>query len=118
MNNLIIPKLTMNTTTDPELVQLAGLHAYLEHRELNRIEINKSEFLVYHTNYNHPTGLDALTLQNVSTGEFIMAFVGTNVHAEHGMQDLKTNVRLLNEPTSPLLTIPKFLNHRQFYGLF
>ncbi|MRX74357.1 hypothetical protein GJU40_19750 [Bacillus lacus] len=56
------------------------------------------------TNYN-PTGLDALTLENVNTGEFIMAFVGTDAHAEYGMQmqDLKTNVKLLNGVTPPQL---------------
>ncbi|MRX74360.1 hypothetical protein GJU40_19765 [Bacillus lacus] len=32
-----------------------------------------------------------------------MAFVGTDAHAEYGMQDLKTNVKLLNGVTPPQL---------------
>ncbi|MFV8830334.1 SA1320 family protein [Alkalihalobacterium sp. APHAB7] len=103
MGSLFVQQIDINTTTDQELVQLAGLYAYLERRTGERIRLNTSTFRIVDTNYNHPTGLDALTLQNVNTGEFIMAFVGTNVHAEHGMQDLKTNVRLLNEPTPPQL---------------
>ncbi|MDE5414228.1 hypothetical protein [Alkalihalobacterium chitinilyticum] len=101
MNNLAIPSVNTNMNYDSQLVELAGLHAYFDYDEGVIVHTNGSAYEVYHTNYNHPTGLDALTLQNVNTSEFIMAFVGTNVHAEHGMQDLKTNVRLLNEPTPP-----------------
>ncbi|MRX73936.1 hypothetical protein GJU40_17525 [Bacillus lacus] len=103
MDNLVVPKISKDSTTDQELVQLAGLHAYLEYENDHKIDIEGKEFLVYNTNYDHPTGLDALTLKNENTGEFIIAFVGTDAHAEYGMQDLKTNVKLLNGVTPPQL---------------
>ncbi|MBU9720566.1 hypothetical protein KS407_03795 [Bacillus alkalicola] len=103
MNNLTIPQLNQDTTKDQELVQLAGLEAYLERPQGYTIEIGSSRFEIYHTNYDHPTGLDALTLQNVDTGEFIITYVGTNLDAKYGILDLYTNVKLLNGPTPPQL---------------
>ncbi|MBU9720568.1 MULTISPECIES: SA1320 family protein [Bacillaceae] len=103
MSSLYMPVNKLNTTSDPELVKLAGLYAYLERSIGDRILIDNSTFRVVDTNYDHPTGLDALTLQNVDTGEFIITYVGTNLDAKYGILDLYTNVKLLNGPTPPQL---------------
>ncbi|MFA9457782.1 SA1320 family protein [Halalkalibacter sp. AB-rgal2] len=92
-------QITMNRTSDRELVQMGGLHAYLEHEEGSSITIENRDFEVIHTEYNHPTGLDALTVQNLETGEYTVVFVGTDVESKYGMQDVKTNVQLLTGPT-------------------
>ncbi|MBA4537637.1 hypothetical protein H1Z61_10960 [Bacillus aquiflavi] len=86
-------------TDDKDLVELAGYHAYREYSEQQKIIVNGKKFKVVHTNYNHPTGLDALTVKNVKTGEYTVVYVGTDIHAENGKQDLITDIQFLSDLT-------------------
>ncbi len=84
-------------TTDQDLVQLAGLHAYNGYRVNTRIEINEKDFLIRDVNYEHSSGLDALTVKNLETEEFSIIYVGTDLHGKYGWKDIETNINLLNE---------------------
>ncbi|SDY17424.1 Protein of unknown function [Evansella caseinilytica] len=98
--NDTLPILNTNTTTDQELVELAGLHAYREYKKGDEFSTSSgTNFEVVNTNYEHPTGLDAMTVQNLNTGEYIIVYQGTQVHAKYGKADLGTNMRLLAEQT-------------------
>ncbi|MBA4538262.1 hypothetical protein H1Z61_14240, partial [Bacillus aquiflavi] len=87
------------STDDKDLVELAGYHAYRSHDKDDTLVVNGKKFRVVDTNYNHPTGLDALTVKNVKTGEYTVVYVGTDIHAENGKQDLITDIQLLSDLT-------------------
>ncbi|WP_062051358.1 hypothetical protein [Bacillus sp. JCM 19034] len=101
-------QIEINGTTDMELVQLSGLHAYLEYDRGSYFKIDSKEFEVIDTEYNHLTGLDALTVQNLATGEYTVVFVGTDVESKYGMQDVKTNIQLVT--SQRLLSLRRGLN--------
>lgn len=77
---------------DKDLVQLAGYHAYKGYRKDNEIQVNGKVFIVEDTEYNTATGLDALTVRNVTVyndngelseernfnGELIIVFIGSD----------------------------------------
>ncbi|SDY21615.1 Uncharacterised protein family (UPF0227) [Evansella caseinilytica] len=98
--NDTLPMLNTNTTTDQVLVELAGLHAYIKYEKGDKLNTSSgTKFEVYDTHYEHPTGLDAMTVQNLNTGEYIIVYQGTQVHAKYGIADLGTNMQLLAEQT-------------------
>ncbi len=105
---LVSQQIEINGTTDMELVQLSGLHAYLEYDRGSYFKIDSKEFEVIDTEYNHLTGLDALTVQNLATGEYTVVFVGTDVESKYGMQDVKTNIQLVT--SQRLLSLRRGLN--------
>lgn len=87
-------------TQDTELVELAGLHAYRHHEEATVIKTDGSEFRVVDTNYDHPTGLDALTVLSVETGEFTVVYVGTATETTTGESthaDIYTDMQLVSD---------------------
>ncbi|MBM7542919.1 hypothetical protein [Amphibacillus cookii] len=87
-------------TTDAELIELAGLHVYLEPKFESIIEIDDKTFEVVNDNFNKvKSGMDAMTVQNVASGEYHVVYMGTNAHGEYGMADIKTDIHLLTEAT-------------------
>ncbi len=52
------------------------------------------------TRYEHPTGLDAMTVRNEVTKEVTIVFVGTDAAGKYGNQDILTDIQLLS-PIEP-----------------
>ncbi len=69
-------------TTDPDLIELAGHHAYKKDPLNSNIVVNGKSFKVIHTNYNLESGLDALTVKNLQTNEITVVFVGSQQMVE------------------------------------
>jgi hypothetical protein len=90
-------------TTDRDLVELAGLHAYSEINRFDVIKVNGKVFKVLDVNFLDDTGLDAFTVRNESTKEMTIVYVGTDAAAENGKQDIITDVQLLSDLTLPQL---------------
>lgn len=67
-----------NATTDKDLVQLAGDHAYKYVESPNRITVNGKNFKVIDSHYDTSSGLDALTVRNVDSKEVSVVFVGSD----------------------------------------
>lgn len=49
------------------------------------------------TNYDRPTGLDAMTVLNQKTGEISIIYQGTQADAKYGKLDLLTDAQLLSD---------------------
>ncbi|WP_412103613.1 SA1320 family protein [Rossellomorea aquimaris] len=88
---------------DKDLVELAGLVAYQKPARHKVVEVNGHEYEVIDTLYEDPTGLDALTVENVKTKEISVIYVGTDAGAVNGKQDLLTDVQLLSDLSLPQL---------------
>ncbi|MFC7786863.1 SA1320 family protein [Rossellomorea sp. GCM10028870] len=101
--NKLISKEIVFKSNDQDLVELAGLHAYKEKKVDSYIKVNDTKYRVLNTQYNHPTGLDALTVRNETTKEITIVYVGTDAAAENGKQDLLTDAQLLSDLTLPQL---------------
>ncbi|WP_018934395.1 SA1320 family protein [Gracilibacillus lacisalsi] len=103
-------------TSDSDLVELSGYHAYIEQRELNHININGTEYEVVNTNYKDTAGLDAITVQNLSTQEYTIVYVGTD---KDQLEDLLTDAYLLSSTDVPQLTAAKkyYENMDKQYGI-
>ncbi|MED4202750.1 SA1320 family protein [Neobacillus mesonae] len=88
----------MNSSTsfkikyDNDLVELAGYHAYISHRTNDRLKVNGNDYLVVNTRYDHPSGLDAMTVVNDQTGELTIVFAGTA-----DKKDVFTDAQLLSK---------------------
>ncbi|WP_396194127.1 SA1320 family protein [Fictibacillus barbaricus] len=82
------------TTRDQDLVEIAGYHSYRTLTKDKKVPVNGNWYKVMNTNYNHPTGLDAVTLKNTATGEIIIAYTGTD--SSQGT-DLVTDANLLSD---------------------
>ncbi|WP_416148976.1 hypothetical protein ACM26V_22345 [Salipaludibacillus sp. HK11] len=94
-----IPEINSSTTSDQNLVELAGFHAYEQYKEDDVFEANGSSFIVHDDNFEEDsTGLDAMTVQNMNSGEYHVVYMGTDIHGKYGMEDLITNVNLLTPP--------------------
>ncbi|WP_164217819.1 hypothetical protein [Virgibacillus sp. YIM 98842] len=91
LNYATVNDVEQNATQDKDLVELAGYHAYNKPFEPAIIHINNKSFEVIDTNYDHPTGLDALTVQNVETAELTIVYVGSEQPKEDWID---TNLRL------------------------
>ncbi|UAK16747.1 hypothetical protein [Sporolactobacillus terrae] len=87
-------KKLINPTMDEDLVELAGYHAYHLYNN-NSVYVNGRKYRVINIvdskedNY----GLNAMTVQNIGTGEFTVVFVGTD---KKQPMDLITDIQLLN----------------------
>jgi hypothetical protein len=52
------------------------------------------------SNFNkEKSGMDAMTVQNVASGEYHVVYMGTNAHGKYGRADLITDIQLLTEAT-------------------
>ena len=91
-------------TKDKDLVQLAGYHAYMKYEEPKLIKVNEKKFKVIETRYDTTTGLDALTVQNVKTGELIVVFVGSD---QIKGDWIDTNINLIGEAEPAQLVAAK-----------
>ncbi|MGM0854046.1 MAG: SA1320 family protein [Bacillota bacterium] len=88
---------------DKDLVELAGLVAYQKPVRHKVVEVNGHTYEVIDTLYGDPTGLDALTVENVKSKEISVIYVGTDAGAVNGNQDLLTDAQLLSDLTLPQL---------------
>ncbi|WRP06230.1 hypothetical protein U9J35_20645 [Rossellomorea aquimaris] len=112
--NNVNPVNVNRETTDRDLVELAGLHAYSEINRFDIIKVNGKAFKVLDVNFLDDTGLDAFTVRNESTKEITIVYVGTDAAAENGKQDLLTDVQLLSDLTLPQLEASaEYLNRIQ-----
>jgi len=103
---------------DRDLVQLAGYHAYKRHRKDHELHVNGEIFVVENTKYNKATGLDALTIKNVTVlnedgelsdnrnldRELIIVFVGSDQIKEDWIE---TNINLIGEAEPAQLVAAK-----------
>lgn len=85
-----------DSSTHPNLVELAGYHAYNNYDIDDTLVVNDVDFVVIDTLYEHESGLDALTVVNKKTKEITIVYVGTD---KNQFQDLKTDVQLLSDLT-------------------
>lgn len=96
---------TINVThDDKDLVQLAGYHAYKEYEKDDEIQVNGKVFLVEHVVNDPSTGLDALTVRNITPlteggnenhdGELIIVYVGSDQLVGDW---INTNINLIGE---------------------
>ncbi|MFD2924025.1 SA1320 family protein [Halobacillus naozhouensis] len=79
-------------TSDKDLVELSGYSAYLEHDSHSILKVNGKDFAVVDTNYDNPTGMDAITVQNIETKDFTIVYTGTG-----DKQDMITDAKLLGD---------------------
>ncbi|GAF65400.1 hypothetical protein BTS2_2298 [Bacillus sp. TS-2] len=102
-------------TDDKDLVQLAGYHAYENYPTSIDEIINDTEYEVIDTIYEHPTGLDALTVENRDTGELIVVYQGSRQLKEDW---LETNTKLLSnlEPAQFVAARDYFDSIEETYG--
>ncbi|WLR41520.1 hypothetical protein LC087_11530 [Bacillus carboniphilus] len=105
MSNIKIIYTNANAYTteikDTDLVELAGFHAYKEYEEDRIFKVNGKDFRKINTRYDGINGLDALTVQNVTTNEITVVYVGTDTSQK---ADLITDVQLLSEQTPAQIT--------------
>ena len=96
MSAININQISNVNTTDLELVELAGYHAYQYPVKQENIEINGKLFKVIDTDYDGKSGLDALTVKNTETNEITVVFVGSDQLSEDW---LLTNSKLVGDVT-------------------
>ncbi|MCZ0704462.1 hypothetical protein J2T56_002944 [Natronobacillus azotifigens] len=87
-------------TSDQDLVQMAGYHAYLEIPLDSHFEIYDTWYRVLDTISDTKTGLDAITVRNLTNEEIIVVYVGTD---KNQTQDIITDIQLLSEMDVPQL---------------
>ena len=66
-------------TDDKDLTELAGYHAY-KHKSFNEsdiLKVNGKDFQIIDLEYNTNSGMEALTVQNMKTGEYSIVYVGS-----------------------------------------
>lgn len=78
-------------TTDQDLVELAGFHAYRHYPPGKIITVNDKIFKVVDTQYGMSSGLDAVTVQNHETKELTVVYIGS----EDNKDWIDTNAKLL-----------------------
>ncbi|WP_079708952.1 SA1320 family protein [Paraliobacillus ryukyuensis] len=84
--------------SDQDLVELAGYHAYINLHKSDRTLVNGTEYEVINENYENPTGLDALTVQNLDNKEITVVYVGTD---KGQPEDILTDAQLLSDMAVP-----------------
>ncbi|SDY17480.1 hypothetical protein SAMN05421736_101573 [Evansella caseinilytica] len=112
-------QINSDVTTDQDLIELAGLHVYMKLQKDDEIKVNGKPFIVRDSNIDKDkTGLDAITVQNLSSGEYHVVYMGTNVNGVYGNADLLTNVKLLTAPVPEQLEASDqyFLDMEKKYG--
>lgn len=95
-NGVRASDVTQDATSDKDLVELAGYHAYRDFKEEEIIEVNGNRYLVMNTGYGNDSGLDAPTVQNVKTQEYSVVYVSTNPSQK---QDLLIDLQLMSDLT-------------------
>ncbi|WP_416148978.1 SA1320 family protein [Salipaludibacillus sp. HK11] len=91
-----IPEINSSTTSDKNLVELAGFHVYEKYEKRDIVEVDGNSFIVRDDNFEKDsTGLDAMTVENIESGEYHIIFMGTDHKGKYGKEDLITNVNLL-----------------------
>lgn len=74
-------------TSDPDLVQLGGYSVYKHPGRNKIIKVNEHFYNIPETNYDtSPTGLDAMVVENVDSGEVSIIYEGTQ--SEEKNQDV------------------------------
>jgi hypothetical protein len=91
----------ISSTSDKDLVELAGYHAYRGFDVDETITVNGRNYTVVNTNYNQKSGLDALTVQNYETQEYTIVYVGTDSGQK---QDILTDIQLMSDLTPAQIT--------------
>jgi len=89
---LMTSEMSIKIKYDNDLVQLAGYYAYIAHKKTDKLLVNGSRYDVVDTKYNDPSGLDAMTVKNTATLEYIIVFTGTA-----DKKDVLTDVQLLSK---------------------
>ncbi|MBT2215571.1 hypothetical protein KK120_07015 [Virgibacillus dakarensis] len=84
----------IDKTQDTDLVELAGYHAYKKYKKPEVIAVNGKDFRVKNSKYDTDSGLDALTVQNLETGELTIVFVGSQ---QLDKDWIGTNTKLLRD---------------------
>jgi hypothetical protein len=106
------------STNDRDLVELAGYHAYKVKKKINTINVNGKNYEIL--NKIDPrkiqTGLDAMAVKNVETGECTVVFVGTD---KKQPMDLITDIQLLGsaEPEQVKAARAYFDRMNEKYGV-
>ncbi len=95
MSNRVDEK--VRNTTDKDLVELAGYHAYKINNKKDYLTVNGIEYKVVDKKYKDPSGLDAITVQKVGTKELTIVYVGTQTDKEDGLKDGITDLELLGD---------------------
>lgn len=95
-NGMRTSNVNQQGTSDKDLVELAGYHAYRDFKEQEIIEVNGDRYLVTDTGYVSESGLDALTVKNVKTQEYTIVYVGTDSGQK---QDILTDIQLMSDLT-------------------
>lgn len=82
-------------TSDQDLVQLSGYTIYRHPRKSLRMKINENSYLVLHSTYDdpHTSGLDAMTVKDLKTGDIAIIYEGTQ--DEPHDEDIKTDAGLV-----------------------
>ncbi|KMK94809.1 hypothetical protein ABER02_07095 [Rossellomorea marisflavi] len=86
-----------NKTSDKDLVELAGNHSYKDPKRNDKLDVNGTYYKVLDTRYEHSTGLDAMTVQNLKNGEISIIYQGTQTNKKNGMMDIITDAQLLSD---------------------
>jgi len=72
-----IPEINSTITSDQNLVELAGFHVYEKYEKRDIFEVNGGSFEVHDSNFEKDsTGLDAMTIENVNSGEYHVVYMG------------------------------------------
>ncbi|SHN24400.1 SA1320 family protein [Gracilibacillus kekensis] len=92
---------TLNNSSDSDLVELAGYQAYIINENTRIITVNDSKYRVLNTKEDRNTGLNAHTVMNLNTeNEVTVVFVGTDATQ---IEDIKTDFFLLSDTNVPQL---------------
>ncbi|EAG5904430.1 hypothetical protein E5Z49_01710 [Listeria monocytogenes] len=73
-------------TPDTDLIELSGKWVYKHPKKGHRLDVNNTVYIVLEGEYDKPSGLDYMVVENLTTGEISMIFEGTQ-----GTQDFLTD---------------------------
>lgn len=85
--------------SDIDLLEIAGLISYGKYSKWDNIYVNGTKYTVVDVNYNKDgNGLQAITLMNTVTNEYVIAYQGTDFQ---DFNDVSTDSSLLGENIHP-----------------
>ncbi|EAC8434179.1 hypothetical protein IT97_10650 [Listeria monocytogenes] len=64
-------------TPDTDLIELSGKWVYKHPKKGHRLDVNNTVYIVLEGEYDKPSGLDYMVVENLTTGEISMIFEGT-----------------------------------------
>ncbi|MBC1630922.1 hypothetical protein HB946_09465 [Listeria welshimeri] len=73
-------------TPDTDLIELSGKWVYKHPKKGHRLDVNNTVYIVKEGEYDRPSGLDYMIVENTATGEISMVLEGTQ-----GTQDFLTD---------------------------